>query len=142
MDVKEISAIACGRKTALLIKKRPSLFEMPFKIYFYEKKGKLSNRAKIGYTAFGYEGRGLVVGECVCHSFRTSDVSIYDNKLKKDLCMTAREFTEFFDCSTGYIFFFDEVKIYDKPRTLGEFGKKRPPQAWYHIDEGERRAYQ
>lgn len=141
MQAKEIASIACGKKRALLIKKRPSLFELPMKIYFYENKGKLKHTPNIAYTAYRHEGRGMVVGECVCHSFKTSDIPVYDEALKRQLDMTMRDFAEYFEETTGYIMFFDEVKIYEQPINVGAFGKKTPPQSWYHIDEDERRAY-
>jgi predicted transcriptional regulator len=134
----EISAIACRRKRAVLMKTRPKFLELPFTIYFYEMSGNLTHRPNIGYTAYRYDGRGAVVGECICNTIKTTDIPNIYHVSKKVLRMTAREMTEYLEGKTGHICFLSDVKMYDQPKPIEEFGLKTPPHSWCYVKERSR----
>ena len=37
----------------------------------------------------------------------------------------------------AYFWHISDLKIYDKPKELVEFGKTRPPQSWCYVEERE-----
>lgn len=140
MNAHEIAAITCGRKRAGVMKKRPQFLDLPFKIYLYETRGQLKNKQNISYTTYKHDGRGEVVGECVCHTIRDSDDPRVLDHMNM-IGMTHPEYSDYFGGKIGHVFYFSGVKMYDKPLPVERFGKKSPPQSWYHIDYGEMRAF-
>lgn len=135
MKAATVKQILSGKKKAELMKKRPSLLELPIKVYIYEQKGELRNRPRISYTTYRRDGRGMVVGECVCSRIQTIDPSAIDENIKNILHMKAREITESLGGKMGYIFFFSDVKAYDRPMGIEAFGKRRPPAPWCRVEE-------
>lgn len=129
-----VKAIASGRKRAGLMKKRPQFLALPFKIYIYEMRGELKNAENIGYTEYRHDGRGKVVGECICNSFRTSDDPVVLDHMNV-IGMTSREYSDYFGGKIGHVFYFSDVKMYEQPLPLESFGKTAPPQSWCHVKE-------
>jgi predicted transcriptional regulator len=132
---KEFSAIVMGAKTALVAKRRTSLFEFPLKIYFYEKLGKLRNKENLGYTVYEHDGSGMVVGECLCKAVNCIALDNVDKSLEKSLKMNLRELSEYLDGEVGYIFFVSDVKKYKKPLPLSSFGRSKAPSIWCRVKE-------
>ena len=132
---KEFSAIARGVKTALIAKRRTSLFESPLKIYFYEKLGDLRNKENLGYTVYEHDGRGMVVGECVCNAVNCIELESVDKSLESALQMRAREISEYLQGDVGYIFFISDVKRYRKSLPLSSFGRSTAPSTWCRVKE-------
>ena len=135
MKAATVKQIISGKKKAELMKKRPSLLELPIKVYIYEQKGEMRNQPHISYTTYRRDGRGMVVGECVCSRIQTIDLSVIDENIKNMLHMKAREITEYLDGKTGYILFFSDVKIYDELMGIEAFGKRVPPAPWCRVEE-------
>lgn len=130
-----VKLIASGRKKAVVQKKCARDICLPFTLYFYEKRGQLKHKPKYGYTSYRYDGRGVVVGECVCVCItRIESESLFGIAEIAD-CMTAKEFCDYLGGKTGYIFRFVDVKMYDQPIPLEEFGKRTPPQSWCFVEE-------
>lgn len=132
---KEFSAIARGVKTALIAKRRTSLFEPPLKIYFYEKLGDLRNKENLGYTVYEHDGRGMVVGECVCNAVNCIEIESVDKSLESALQMRAREISEYLQSGVGYIFFISDVKRYRNSLPLSSFGRSTAPSTWCRVKE-------
>lgn len=173
---KECELIASGRQTMLVRKTRPNL-ETPFTVYVYQTKIKFKvknwqeNFQSIVFTPNGgvEEGNGKVIGEFVCDEIyvRPANVIYYGKgqedylDLLKSACMTEREVLDYmggqFNRDT-YFWHISDLKIYDKPKELGEFriikctNKKgscsdckikpdcikyltRPPKSWCYVEE-------
>lgn len=133
---KWCAKIESGAKTIEVRKTRPKI-ETPFKCYIYESKGKTkywSQPMPIPYR----EGGGKVIGEFVCDNIEIvnascSDYGIdlfyYDCKTKG--CLNERDVEKYFNIpknkdlrvmkGNGYAWNISELKIYDKPKELGEF---------------------
>ena len=135
MTADEISAVVSGKRSAILMKKKPKLLNTPFIVYLYEKRGCLRNIPKIGYTHYRYDGRGAVVAECICHTVtRTNADGMYDNDLNRMLCMPMREICERLEGKPGYVWQIEDVKIYEEPKPIEDFGKNAPPNEWCYVE--------
>ncbi len=171
--------IASGKKTIEVRKTAPKL-ETSFKCYLYETKGK--QVLHFDGCDVTYYGRGKVIGEFVCDSIEeypfdwvtftawgVKHFNVSETALK-NACLTRREIDEYGGSSYYrkqqylYGWHISDLKIYDKPKELGEFykvGKKeaciygkrtclysritdfckrcefeltRPPQAWCYVE--------
>lgn len=138
MTREDVKLIASWRKRAVITKKCPKVTDPPFRIYIYESRGNLKHLSNIAYTEYRYEGRGMVVGDCICHRIRSSDDPCVSDHLKL-IRVSAREYSDYFGGKQGYVFYLSDVKMYDKPFPIEMFGKSTPPTPWYHVDEDERR---
>ena len=98
-----------------------------------------------GYVSYGMQGK--VIGEFVCDEIyvRPANVIYYGKgqedylDLLKSACMTEREVLDYmggqFNRET-YFWRVTDLKIYDKPRELGEFGNYKTEWVqWYHSDD-------
>ena len=111
------------------------MFEVPFKMYFYEKLGNLKNIQKVGYTEYRHEGRGRVVGECICHAVKSVDMNQMDFALETALQMKTRDISKLLDGENGYVFFFGSIKAYKNPLPLEEYKKEFAPSKWYRVKD-------
>lgn len=120
---KWVGLIASGRKTVEVRKTRPRL-ETPFRCYIYQTLPKWGD---------WNERDGRVIGEFVC-----DDVFMvwpgYAGNCGDD-CLSFDEREAYLGDRMGYGWHISELKIYDKPRKLGEFrrwcepgGDRRPCQ--------------
>lgn len=136
---KECELIARGRQTVLVRKTRPKI-ETPFKSYIYESKGKTkywSQPMPIPYT----EGRGKVIGSFVCdrieefHEWQLSPSGKFQEYEQRDLdrflkesCISFEDVCEYRRNMPYYKPFYgwhiSDLKIYDKPKELGELYTK------------------
>lgn len=73
----------------------------------------------------------------------TTEYCIWNDDLPQ-MCLTKKEIEDYGKGKTLYGWHISDLKIYDKPRNLNEFGKvgfghevplKRPPQSWMHIED-------
>ena len=166
---KWCAKIESGAKTIEVRKTRPKI-ETPFKCYIYESKGKTkywSQPMPIPYR----EGGGKVIGEFVCNNIEKFVVgSLACDDVEKQACLSYKEICDYFygenydnTVRIGYGWHISELKIYDKPKELGEFRKPcdyagkviqsacfpdncnhcawkgitRPPQSWCYVEELE-----
>ncbi len=160
--------IASGEKTVEVRKSRPKL-ETPFKCYIYQSGKNLTS------TVYGAEfsKSGYVIGEFVCD--RIFQIDVEENGpfseergggYREDYscqgfhdCLTDDEFDRYLNGGNGYGWHISALKIYDKPKELGEFnltwgtvqkrikGKTwvpmelmeskvtRPPMSWFYVVE-------
>ncbi len=155
--------IASGKKTIEVRKTAPKL-ETPFKCYIYCTKSK-----EVMFTVFLNEPEreveylsGKVIGEFVCA--RISQLNSYcldgEDRLKDTTCLDDAELMDYVGYldKTFYLWHISDLKIYNKPKELGEFRKHcaaahkeycypigcgycpgavitRPPQSFYYVEE-------
>lgn len=128
--------IASGRKTIEIRKTKPYII-LPVKVYIYETKG----YERVGNDnlncIIGGKGRGMVIGEFVCHNIFTiyydSDIRYgidYPNEYAKSIMeksnLTLCEMLDYLNGKDGYAWVISDLKIYDEPKSLGEFSKPCP----------------
>lgn len=131
-----------GSKSIEVRKSRPSL-DMPFKVYVYMTKHKWIFKL----LPFLKNRFAKVIGEFVCDEIyvRPANVIYYGKgqedylDLLKSACMTEREVLDYmggqFNRET-YFWHVTDLKIYDKPKELGEFGNYKTEWVqWYHSDD-------
>ena len=121
--------IASGKKTVEVRKTKPKI-DVPFKCYIYCTKGETIYLPR---DIFGKEAlNGKVIGEFVCDKIYNitphEDIKGYTNQYITDweygtanACLTFDEMNEYLKGKNGYGWHISELKIYDKPRELGEF---------------------
>lgn len=125
--------IASGEKTIEVRKTRPKL-QTPFKCYIYETSKKEPNGIKWsfgeGRPVLGRRGRGQVIGEFVCDTIDELYLDDFCSYLLiKETCISQDEIIKYtkkrFDKQL-YGWHISDLKIYDKPKELGEFWKPCP----------------
>ena len=153
-------------------KKRPKQ-ETPFKCYIYCTQGKYSPQncgASSLHDCYVMEGKGVVngkvIGEFVCDKIEKIDLREMEDtaQIQREACLTRRELFVYLKEEIGYLWHISDLKIYDKPKELGEFKKAidceegehcfgctngflignggcrlkaftRPPQSWCYVKE-------
>ena len=165
--------IASGKKMIEVRKTRPKI-ETPFKCYIYCSKektflyknpnnGELFLDSNGGYRGGDYEDRfltGKVIGEFVCDRIEKISYNedmpydgyeIEENELK-GTCLQLSDLDCYGDKKSLYAWHISDLKIYDKPKELGEFRKvclngkcsdciyeeckiTRPPQSWQYVEK-------
>ena len=131
--------IANGKKTVEVRKSRPKI-EVPFKCYIYETKneadwhtyeipfigkdGELKDRI---YERKLINRSGKVIGEFVCDKiYEIKPFGLEDPiAFEKQSCMRGNEILRYLGGFYGYGWHISDLKIYDKPKELGEFKTKK-----------------
>ena len=173
--------IASGKKTIEVRKTAPKL-ETPFKCYIYctgnkdarylvRKNGIIQN-----LSCFDVAENNLfplnckVIGEFVCDDIETlryrcdgygDEWHEWNDEFVdyKDMCLSEKELEDYLGTSNGYGWHISDLKIYNKPKELGEFKRcahpkekcfekceywgysgccnrlTNPPQSWFYIEE-------
>ena len=171
---KWCAKIESGAKTIEVRKTRPKI-ETPFKCYIYctfPQKPVYDIWINRG-TENRFLGNGKVIGEFVCNNIEKFVVgSLACDDVEKQACLSYKEICDYFygenydnTVRIGYGWHISELKIYDKPKELGEFKKPcaadencylceksgftpdmlldcfnfltRPPQSWCYVEELE-----
>ena len=119
--------IATGKKTIEVRKTAPKDGE-PFKVYIYQTKRKWIYRLfeKLGLY------QGTVIGEFVCDridEIKTcieyySDGYDLDDDTLTEICLTRYELMDYGKGATLFGWHISDLKIYDKPKEMGEFTKE------------------
>lgn len=148
--------IANGKKTIIVKKKAPK--EVPFKAYIYCTNGEYSptNCGKKSISDCLILNRnvvnGKVIGEFICNTVEKREEYIEQGGLYYTLDYDFIENAQLDNCElydyckgkTLYGWHISELKIYDKPRELSEFGKvgfghevplKRPCAPWCYVED-------
>ena len=113
-----------GSKTIEVRKSRPSL-DMPFKVYVYMTKRKWIFKL----LPFLKNRFAKVIGEFICDKVDAYTFSNYEAQYRindVDLIKTCLNFPELIAYGKGKILYgwhISDLKIYDKPKELGEFRK-------------------
>lgn len=154
--------IASGKKTIEVRKTEPKL-QTPFKCYIYETKAKRKRLISGVGTISERYGRGKVIGEFICRGIMHPNDSI--KLMAKQSCLSEEEIDKYARGKMPYGLRIADLKIYDKPKELGDFKKagymteeqwlyalypnthchyatwvkrfdiNRPPQSWYYVEE-------
>lgn len=129
---KYCELIANGKKTVEVRKNRPKL-DIPFKCYIYcTKHGYSREEAE---EIFGCCWNGKVIGEFLCDGIishcemANADIAEQQGKIKRE---------DLFKYANGkelYGWHISDLKIYDKPKELSEFGLKKTFQSWGYVNE-------
>ena len=124
--------IANGKKTIEVRKTRPKI-ETPFKCYIYMTQGKMKDLGT--YSEWIYQNRMKVIGEFVCDWITEINPSCdidgcvnqyihgYPAILGENDCMSFNDMKAYLGNKKGYDWHISDLKIYDKPKELGEFRK-------------------
>ena len=69
---------------------------------------------------------------------QTFEGSSRENEILAATCLTQDEMFDYIGADNyGYGWHISDLKIYDKPKELSEFGLTRPPQSWQYVEELE-----
>lgn len=131
--------IASGKKMIEVRKTCPKI-ETPFKCYIYCSKGKTflyknPNNGELfldsngGYRGGDYEDRfltGKVIGSFVCDRVRLCipfglKGHLLSQEVYREMCLTKEQLDKYGGLKTLYGWHVTNLKIYDKPKELGEF---------------------
>lgn len=124
--------IASGKKTVEVRKSRPKI-ETPFKCYIYCTGGRLfyedfpwngSRELKLATYNFAHQSlalNGKVIGEFVCDEVIKDERGEYADVFVKQACLSLEEQKAYGGNKPLYGWHISDLKIYDKPRELGEF---------------------
>lgn len=109
-----------GKKKTEVRKTQPKLTKETFKVYFY-----VTGDVK------------KVIGECECYYIypmmhKGKELWMFDIE---DTCLTEEELREYAKAGSLYGWPLHNVKKYDNPKTLADFGMKRPPQSWCYVQK-------
>lgn len=157
--------IASGKKTIEVRKTRPKI-ETPFKCYIYMTATKERCMFWEYITAYQnsngdiLDGSQKVIGEFVCNGIMRPNNNL--SRMAKESCLTEKELFEYSKGKTLYGWRISDLKIYDKPKKLGEFKQynrkckyedlgfaipkckdcadckiTRAPQSWCYVEETE-----
>lgn len=127
--------MASGKKTIEVRKTRPKI-ETPFKVYVYMTKHKWIFKL----LPFLKNRFAKVIGEFVCNDideirpcieYYTDGYDIDDDSLS-GICMTREQLREYGKGNSLYGWHISDLKIYDKPKDLGEF------KAWRDCETPEK----
>lgn len=130
--------IASGKKTIEVRKTKPKL-KPPFKCYIYCTKDK-NNHFWTGkrysyaddrsHNAFDKDGNGKVIGEFTCDTFVLDRTYGHDPLFCGAACMDTIDVAAYALNNLVHGWHISDLKIYDEPIELSEFGLTRSPQSW------------
>ena len=98
------------------------------------------------YKVYDYEtksngGKGKVVSEWVLKEYHVyfDDMTTKNERtvICKNACVTEKQLAEYHRKGRGVIYAWqiEDLKIYDQPKELSEFGLTKAPQSWCHVEE-------
>nr|DAQ35596.1 MAG TPA: hypothetical protein [Caudoviricetes sp.] len=90
-----------------------------FRVYLYETK----------------QGRGAVVGECICWMVERDSPGIYSTAMVEGSCLSAEEIDTYANGRPVYGWYLAKITEYKHPRPLSDFNLQRAPQSWCYIKE-------
>ena len=104
--------------------------------------GKITTWSKIGdvlvnptwneYISYGMHGK--VIGEFTCDKTNITTAEWVTQEELKKLCLTQEQLKNYSNKKAIYLWHISDLKIYDVPKSLSEFGLERPPQSWRYIE--------
>ena len=107
-----LKKIFAGLKIIELRKSAPKC-RCPFRVYFYETK----------------QGRGSVVGECVCYCAERAE-PIEFSSLTAGSYLSVEEIIQYAGKRSVYAWYVANPEQYDTLRPLSDLGLSRAPQSW------------
>lgn len=138
---KEGELIASGRQTMLVRKTRPKI-ETPFKCYIYMTATKERCRLWEYITAYQnskgeiLNGSQKVIGSFVCDEIIEDKRGENADVFSKFALLSLEEQKKYGANKPLYGWHISDLKIYDKPKELVEFGNYKTEWVqWYHSDD-------
>lgn len=142
-----VEKILNGKKTIEIRKTKPKV-ELPVKVYIYctnsNKKRFTLWQAK-SYRYLDDRSHNLfdkVLNSKVVAEFMLNEVEeikaneIYNSYvMEKYACLSTSELHNYTKGNRFYAWHIDDLKIYDKPKELGEFGVRKAFQSWGYIND-------
>ena len=139
--------IANGKKTIEVRKTIPKT-PTPFKCYIYCTQGEEKWLAGIIGERQSQKLNGKVIGEFVCDKMYGIYYSMYPHDplvfeeigtlnrpdLQEKTCLSEIEIDDYLNGNNGFGWHISDLKIYDKPKELSEFGLTRPFQSWGYVN--------
>ena len=122
--------IALGKKTIEVRKTKPKL-ETPFKVYIYctnDKKNHFWTGKRYSYAdershnAFDKDGNGKVIGEFICDAIISHCEMANADIAEQQGCIRREQLFEYSNGAELYGWHISNLKIYDTPKELSEFG--------------------
>lgn len=122
--------IASGKKTIEVRKTKPKL-ETPFKVYIYctnDRKNHFWTGKRYSYAdershnAFDKDGNGKVIGEFICDAIISHCEMANADIAEQRGCIRREQLFEYANGAELYGWHISELKIYNKPKALSEFG--------------------
>lgn len=108
--------ILSGEKSVELRKSRPRI-DVPFHVYLYETR----------------QGRGAIVGECICFFVEKSEQRSCSIAMIEGSCLTIDQINEYSKGKFLYGWYLAKVLEYQTPKQLSDFDFQRAPQSWCYI---------
>lgn len=142
-----VAKILNGEKTLEIRKSAPK--DLPCEVYIYCTKGNPSISPFEFYESgrpphiIGGEINGKVVAKFTLNKtyLLTKEKIGYVAwagmgcfKYEKDACITKEQLDKYLNGKDGYAWLIDDLKIFDEPKELKEFGLRRAPQSWQYIE--------
>lgn len=110
--------IASGEKTIEVRKTRPKL-QTPFRVYIYRTKGTVPHITNGKWVQM--EVGGTVIGEFTCDRiYGLAPLNHAPDDVEQQACLTREEIVRYLK-GVGYGWHISDLKIYDKPKELGDF---------------------
>lgn len=110
--------IASGEKTIEVRKTRPKL-QTPFRVYIYRTKGTVPHIINGKWVQM--EVGGTVIGEFTCDRiYGLAPLNHAPDDVEQQACLTREEIVRYLK-GVGYGWHISDLKIYDKPKELGDF---------------------
>lgn len=145
---KWVAKILKGEKT-LEIRKTAPKCDLPIDVYIYCTKGDY-----IGHLSNKYVGKIVAkftlnkveriegAYDELCQEFEISDI----HRLSRESCVDEGDLIDYLskgkynnnsNDTYGYAWHISNLEIFDKPKTLADYGLKRAPQSWCYAKEGD-----
>lgn len=99
---------------------------------------KSSPRIKSVFRVYLYEtkqGRGAVVGECICWMVERAAKRIYSPAMVEGSCLSIEEINTYANGRPVCGWYLAKVTEYKHPRQLSDFNLQRAPQSWCYVKE-------
>lgn len=117
---KWVAKILSGEKT-LEIRKTAPKCDLPIDVYIYCTKGDY-----IGHLSNKYVGK--IVAKFTLN--KVEKFYNFDDELCDRACLDRGELLDYLGDKIGYAWHISNLEIFDKPKTLADYGLKRAPQSW------------
>lgn len=133
-----IKPIMTGRKT-FEVRKRAPLQRHPYKVYLYCTKGgeELWLAGILDLDTGKVKRESALLNGTVCGEFTCVNTTEYTPpwiKAPIGTCLTAKELYAYQGTATKLCFMrIENPVLYDKPKSLEDFGLHRAPQSWQYI---------
>jgi len=128
-----VEKILSGEKTLELRKNEPQEVDFPFKCYIYCTTSKAAADVKPELKAMF----GKVVGEFSCDDMVQDCAGAFSSIAERMSCVSKKDIKKYAAGKNVVGWHIANVKAYDEPKALKDFGLSKAPQSWGYVeDEG------